>query len=83
MTKYYLKDHVTDEMLEAVGFEINECGNREKCFGKTSITILEYDGLKHIRCDTFLEQLGYVSCNPLHNRIGKDLIGLGYVEVRK
>ena len=82
MSKYYLKDHVTDEMLQVVGFEINKCGNYELCIGETSITILEYDGSKHIRCDTWSEELGCITCNPSHNRIGKILISLGYVEVR-
>ena len=80
--KYYLKPHVTDEILEAVGFEINDCGNYEMYIGKTSVSILEYDGSKHIRCDTWSEELGCISCNPLHNHIGKTLIVLNYVEVR-
>ena len=73
----------TEEQLVKHGFEVNDCGNYEKSIGETSITILEYDNAKHISCYTYMEELGCVSCNPSHNRIGKDLIDDGLVEVSK
>ena len=71
----------TEEQLVEHGFVLNDFGNYEKSWGQSSITILEYDNAKHIRCDVYIEELGFTSCNSSHNRIVKNLIDANLVEV--
>ncbi len=68
MTKYYLKDHVTEEMLQAVGYRL--------VFDKDikAIKTLEH---RSVFIDNGDEILTW-SKNDI-----KDLIELDYVEVRK
>ena len=80
MTKYYLKDHVTDEMLRGVGFGIitNSWGYKwavRNWFKNTgvSITLHNFDDSDYLKIVSFAR-------NP--RKPIKDIIKLDYVEVR-
>ena len=80
MTKYYLKDHVTDEMLQSVGFEIttNSWGYKwavRNAFENSSIAITLHDMGSDYRLVTAVTRN--------YKKYIKDLIDLDYVEVRK
>ena len=80
MSKYYLTDNVTEEMLQAVGFEIvkNSWGYKwavRNWFKNTgvSITLHNLDDSDYLKIVSFAR-------NP--RKPIKDIIKLDYVEVR-
>jgi len=74
----------TEEQLIESGFEISDSGNYRYIATYRNvdcdITILDYDGKKHIIAFYFDEVLGFISCNPLHTRFGKSLFTKGLVK---
>ncbi len=74
--KYYLKEHVTDEMLEAVGFIKYRNGDMYRKTSRGEIVIY--------RCNRSLNKLMYDSSTEYRRDVKrhiKDLIDLDYVEV--
>ena len=67
MSKYYLKDHVTDEMLEAVGFRLV---NDFQIYA-----IRTYDDGSHTFIDKLSKTFVFWNVQDI-----QDLIELGYVE---
>ena len=85
--KYYLKDHVTDEMLVALGFDNYINGDMYRKTSRGRFVIM-------YRCNRQLKKImygsptytGYKYANEHRldvKRHIKDLIDLGYVEARK
>ena len=78
MTKYYLKEHVTDKMLEAVGFVKYINGDMYRKTSRGEIVFY--------RCKRILNKIMYDSSTEYRRDVKihiKDLIQLGYVEARK
>lgn len=82
--KYYLKSHVTDEMLEAVGFyKYGSCFRRDTKRG--CIEVWLYDRLLDELVRDKSTYTGFKYSNEYKHNVKKhiqDLIDLGYVEVR-
>lgn len=83
--KYYLKDHVTDEMLIAVGFVKDRHGDMYRKTSRGEISIYRYNrSLDKLMYDSST-YTGYKYANEYRHDVKrhiKDLIEKDYVEVR-
>ena len=83
--KYYLKDHVTDEMLQAVGFMKDRHDDFYRRAGRGDIVIYKYNkGIDKLMFDRYT-YTGYKYANEYRHDVKrhiKDLLDLNYVEVR-
>lgn len=86
MSKYYLKDHVTDEMLVAVGFVKDRFGDFVRDTKRGQISIYRYNKEIDELVRDYSTYTGFKYANEYKHMVRKniqDLIQLGYVGVRE